>query len=484
MSLRRCLTAWLFVCVLVVAATAASTDLQETSNRLAGSIYTGPGMTTLRELTDGYGGRLTGSPAYQRATDWAIAKFRSYGLQNVRVEPFTLPNGWQRGWARGEMLAPIPHRLSIESLGWSPSTPGSGIKGEILVVDDVSSDKIKTRAGQIRGHIVLLDLEKILADGIWNALPQLFAAPQLLKDAGALAIVVPDSDSSNVLNAFSLDWGGHLGPLPEAELGMEDGKLVRRLLEQGPVTIQFAFENKISGPTQANNVIAEIPGSERPDEWILIGAHFDSWDYGTGAQDNGSGSAMVIEAARALAAMGKPPRRTIRFALWGGEEEGLVGSTAYVQSHLSELDKCIAVLNTDNGAGHPKGWKVEGRKDLKEAMQPISDSLLKDLSGGELSLKTTYDTDHGPFLLQGVPALDLLVDMAHYGEIHHKAGDTYDKVDPLNFKGGTAIVAVTALTIAQEDKPIAPHADHAAVAEILKKANLEEFLTKVGAWKP
>lgn len=484
MSYRRCFVTILVLAFSAICFAAGPADLQETTNRLAGSIYTGPGMATLRELTDGYGGRLTGSPAYQRATEWAIAKFRSYGLQNVRVEPFTLPNGWQRGWAHAEMLAPIPRHLAIESLGWSPSTPSGGIKGDVLIVDDISPDKIKTRAGQIRGHIVLLDLEKIFADGIWSALPQLFAAPQLLKDAGALALILPDRDSSNVLNAFSLDWGGHIGPLPEAELGMEDGKLVRRLLEQGPVTLQFAFENKVSGPVQVNNVLAEIPGTDHPDEWILIGAHFDSWDYGTGAQDNGSGSAMVMEAARALAALGKAPRRTIRFVLWGGEEEGLVGSTAYVQSHLSELSKCIAVLNTDNGAGHPKGWKVEGRKDLKDAMQPISDSLLKELSGGELSLKTTYDTDHGPFLLQGVPALDLLVDMTHYDEVHHKPSDTYDKVDPLNFKGGTAIVAVTAFTIAQEEKPIVPHADHAAVAEILKKANLDDFLTRIGAWKP
>ena len=484
MSFFRCLV---FVSLLICAVAASAenpADLQEVTNRVAGSIYTGPSMTTLRELTDDYGGRLTGSPAYQRATDWAVAKLRSYGLQNVRVEPFNMPNGWQRGWAHAEMVAPIQRRIAIESLGWSPSTPAGGVKGEILVVNDISAEKLKSRAGQIKGHIVMLNLEDIFADGVWRALPQLFAAPQLLKDEGALAVLMPDSDSNNVLNASSLDWGGHAGPLPEAQLGMEDTKLVRRLLEQGPVTLQFAFENKVSGPIQANNILAEIPGTERPDEWIRVGAHFDSWDYGTGAQDNGSGSAMVLEVARALAALGKAPRRTIRFALWGGEEEGLVGSTAYVQAHVSELDKCIAVLNTDNGAGHPKGWKVEGRKDLKEAMQPISDSLLKDLSGGELSLKTTYDTDHGPFMLHGIPALDLLVDMAHYGEIHHKSSDTYDKVDPLNFKGGAAIVAVTAYTIAQDSKPIAPHVDHAAVADILKKANLDDFLTKIGAWNP
>jgi len=148
------------------------------------------------------------------------------------------------------------------------------------------------------------------------------------------------------------------------------------------------------------------------------------------------------------------------------------------------MSKCIAVLNTDNGAGHPKGWKVEGRQDLKNAMQPFSESMLKGLSGGDLSLETTYDTDHGPFMLQGIPSLDLWVDMTHYFEIHHKPSDTYDKVDALDFKAGTAIVAVTAWTIAEDPKPIAPHIDHAAVAEILKKAELEKLLAAIGHWKP
>jgi len=156
-----------------------------------------------------------------------------------------------------------------------------------------------------------------------------------------------------------------------------------------------------------------------------------------------------------------------------------------VQAHLKEMDKCVAVLNTDNGAGHPKGWKVEGRKDLKEAMQPISDSVLKALGGGGLSMEVTYDTDHGPFMLQGVPALDLWVDMTHYEEVHHKSSDTYDKVDPVDFKSGEAIVAATAWVIANDPKPIAAHIDHAAVAEILKeKEGLAEVLTAVGQWKP
>jgi carboxypeptidase Q len=461
-----------------------SSETRDNANRLAGSVYTGPSMTTLRDLSDGFGGRLSGSPAYNRASEWAAAQFKSYGIQNVRLEPFTMPNGWLRGSAHGEMLVPIARPLHIESLGWAPSTPAGGVKGDVIIIDDVSADSIKSKADKLKGKIVMLDAKKIFADGWEKVWPDVQASPKRLRDVGALALILPDSTKSNVINAGSLDWGGHTSELPGAQLGLEDSDLVRRWLEKGAVTIHFELSNTTSGPMQVNDVVAEIRGRELPDEWIIIGAHLDSWDFGTGAEDNGTGSASVLEVARAIAALGKAPRRSIRFALWSGEEEGLLGSYAYVQAHLSEMGKCVAVLNTDNGSGHPKGWKVEGRKDLKEAMQPISDSLLKDIGGGDLSMEVSYDTDHGPFMLQGIPALDLWVDMKPYMEIHHKSSDTYDKIDPVDFKAGTAIVAATAWVIAEDPKPIAAHIDHAAVAEILKKANLDELLTQVGQWKP
>jgi carboxypeptidase Q len=480
-----CALSLLFLELTTFSSAQVSPDTKATADQLAASIYVGPSMATLRELSDGFGGRLSGSPAHNRAVEWAAAKFRSYGIQNVKLEAFTMPNGWQRGSARGEMIAPMVRTLHVESMGWAPSTPPGGTKGEVVLIDDITADGIKAKADKIKGKIVMLDSAKIFADGWVKVFKDLAASQQLFKDAGALALLNPDWAQSNVINAFSFDWGGHESPLPEAHVGMEDSELIRREVEKGPVTVQFEIHNTTSGPMQVNNVVAEIRGSEKPDEWILIGAHFDSWDFGTGAQDNGTGAASVLEIARAIAASGKTPGRTIRFALWGGEEEGLLGSYAYVQAHLKEIDKCVAVLNTDNGAGHPKGWKVEGRKDLKEAMQPISDSLLKDIGGGGLSMEVTYDTDHGPFMLQGVPALDLWLDMAHYEEVHHKSSDTYDKVDPVDFKSGEAIVAATAWVIANDPKPIAGRIDHAAVAEILKKKEgLAEVLTAVGQWKP
>jgi carboxypeptidase Q len=457
-------------------------QLQPASARIAGSILVnGRSMDYLQNLTDKFGGRLTGVAAYQRAAEWAAGQFRVMGIKDVKLEPFTIPSGWDRGYARGRMLAPMERHIAIESLGWAPSTPAGGIKGEVVALNDVAPEKIKAQTDKIKGRIVMLDLASLFADGL-SAFGRVIAAIPLIKDAGASAILVADTERNNALNAFAFSWGAQTSPLPMAQVGMEDGKLIARLMEKEPVSIEFQYQNKVSGPTEVNNVIAEIRGRERPDEWIIIGAHLDSWDYGTGAQDNGSGCAMVLEAARAIAAMGEAPRRSIRFALWGGEEQGLLGSAAYVRAHLSELAKCVAALNTDNGAGHPKGWKVQGRTDVGNAMKEISRTLLAGLSGGGLSQETSFDTDHGHFLIEGIPAFDLWVDMAHYGEVHHKASDTIDKVNAHDLATGAAIVAITGYALAERAEPIAPRIDHAAVGEILKENHLEGFLKAVGVW--
>ena len=484
MNLRQVFVSAVWCAIPVLAWSQPPSDLKPAADQLAASIYNGPSMTTLGELADGIGGRLTGSPAYVRSTEWAVAKFRSYGIENVRLEPFTMAAGWQRGTASAAILTPLPRPLHVASLGWAPSTPVAGVQGAVVIVTDADTDTLRSREHELRGKIVLLDSAKITVEGYGKALPKLEAAWNTFAKAGVLGVIVPDRERNNVINAHAGLWSSKLLPVPAAQIGMEDAKLIQRDLERGPVTIQLTIENETSGEMTVNNVVAEIRGSERPDEWVLIGAHLDSWDFGTGAQDNGSGAVSVIEVARSMMSLGKPPRRSIRFALWGGEEEGIFGSYAYTQTHKSELKKCVAVLNTDNGAGHPKGWKVEGREDLKKAMQPLSDGLLQNLNGGDLSLETTYDTDHGPFMLQGIPALDLWVDMTKYFEVHHKSSDTLDKIDSLDFKGGEAIVAVTAYAIAQSNTPIAPHIDHEAVGEIVKKARLEDLLENVGVWKP
>src|SRR6266550_1714911 len=188
MTLRRicAVSFFVFFTTTLALVAAPAPDVQEAANRLASSIYTGPSMTTLRELSDGFGGRLTGSPAYNHAAEWAAAKFRSYGIQNVRLEPFTIPSSWVRGTAHGQLLIPLARQLYLESLGWAPSTPPGGIKGDAIIIDNVSSDSIKSQAAKIKGKIVFLDVGKIFAEGWVRVLPEVQASYQLFTDVGAV----------------------------------------------------------------------------------------------------------------------------------------------------------------------------------------------------------------------------------------------------------------------------------------------------------
>jgi Zn-dependent M28 family amino/carboxypeptidase len=299
-------------------------------------------------------------------------------------------------------------------------------------------------------------------------------------------VLWPDADSNNVLSARSRGFGTEIGVLPSAQVGREDAQMIRRLLDKGAVRIAFELHNRVSAdPVTVNNVIAEIRGRERPDEWVIVGAHLDSWDFATGAQDNGTGVAMVLDAARAIAAVGRAPRRSIRFALWGGEEQGLVGSLAYVLAHEAELGRCIAVVNTDGGSGRVLGFLTPGRQDVAAAMQPLSQTLLAGLgaAGIDQSMRYAFQSDDGPFILHGIPALDLNPEETKYEEVHHKSSDTIDKVDRHDLAVGAAAVAIAAYAIADAPQPIAPHLDRAGIAAMLAAARMDRVLEMYGMWK-
>lgn len=438
-------------------------------------------VSYLETLSDEFGNRVTGTTAYQRAAEWAAERFRAAGIPNVRLEPFTIPNGWERGPAAGRLVSPIERPIHLGSFGWSPATPPNGLKGQVVSLDEYSLQKIENERKRIEGHIVIVTLSAFFAERR-NAYTDFSTSFERLRDVGALAVLVIAGDPDSLLMALPLSNGARVVALPVAEVAMEDGLLLKRWLEKGPVTVEINLQNKVVGRVSANNIVAEIAGREKPDEWIVVGAHFDDWDYGTGAQDNGSGVATVYEAARAIQALGRPPRRSIMFVLWGGEEEGILGSRAYVQAHGAELSKCVAALVTDAGAGHPRGWDVSGREDLLEAMKPISQTLAG-LGGDGLRKELEFGSDHGAFVIEGIPALEFWADETNYERIHHKPGDTFDKVDAHNLQDAAAIVAVTAYAVADMPKPVAPHIDHAAVEQILKKANLDEYLRENGIWK-
>ena len=479
----RVLAVCVAVCLTLAPAAAQEAEvLRQRAAQVAGNIVTKDhAYDYLREMTDKFGGRLGGSPAYERSAQWAAEQFRAMGIRDVRLEPFMLPNGWTRGWARGRILAPQARQLYVESLGWSPATPPGGVSGEVVMISDVSPEALKQNAAQLNGRIGLLDFGKLSGGDYLGALFKLLDAYKALSDAGLVALVWPDFDNNNVFNAHDGNWGAHAHPLPMAQIGKEDATLIQRWLKQGVVRIEFEFANQITGTTQTYNVVAEIRGRERPEEWVMIGAHLDSWDFGTGAQDNGTGTAMVLEAARAIAASGQPPRRSVRFALWGAEEEGLLGSFAYVHAHREELTKCVAYVNTDSGAGHPKGFLVMGREDLRAPVQQLLDGNLIGLGAENVSLNFHMGSDHLPFFLHGVPAFDLWVDEAPYNLVHHKPSDTLDKVNRHQLASGAAIVAVMAFLMAERADAIGPHAERSAVESILEKNRVKpkEFFERL-----
>lgn len=479
---RRTLLEALVACAVPVAS-AQHPDSRQDLDSIAATVLAGDSMELLRQLTDDIGPRLAGSPAYDRAVEWAMSKFREHGVRSVWREQFTLPNGWQRGWARGRIVRPVARSLRVGSVGWGPSTRAGGIGGELILIGDVAPAKLQSRARDLQGRIALIDIEAVLPPREPMAFARLRSSYGLLSELGVKAVILPHDVPHNVPGW--VDTGNARGtilPLPVGDIGMEDGLLLRRYLMRGPVAVELEWQNEVSGPVPTSNVIAELAGRELSREWVLVGAHLDSWDLGSGAQDNGAGVVMVLEAARAIAKLGAPLRRSMRFALWSAEEPGPPGSAIFVKKHATELRDCVAVLNSDNGAGRPRGWYVNGRDDLRDAMRPVADFLTRFGADG-LSTELSCGSDECPFLLEGVPALKLHVDVPAYREVHHKPADTFDKVDPLFLRTGAAVVATTAYAIAQQPKPIAPHIGAESVREILNRAGLDVDLVYT-LWRP
>jgi Zn-dependent M28 family amino/carboxypeptidase len=260
--------------------------------------------------------------------------------------------------------------------------------------------------------------------------------------------------------------------MPVAQIGREDELLIKRMLGQGPVTIHFSFKNRVRPATQVDNVVAEIPGREEPGSVVIVGAHLDSWHPATGAQDNGTGVAAILDIARAVQSLGLRPRRTIRFILFGGEEEGFLGSNSYVKRHAADLASIDAVLVSDTGAQLSKGWYVMGRADEKQALANI-EPLLAGLGSNATSPDTDhiFGTDHAGFNVAGIPTLVLWSSLEEYSKLHHQAADSFDSVVQANLVQATATTAATAYAIADSAQPLAPHDSPAQVEDMLKKVD-------------
>jgi carboxypeptidase Q len=277
---------------------------------------------------------------------------------------------------------------------------------------------------------------------------------------------------------------GRLEPLPQAILAREDGLRLERTAQAyaGKMRVRLSMPNQIGGPVRQENVVGEIRGYEKPDEIVVLGAHLDSWELGTGALDNGCNAALVTEAARAIKASGLLPRRTIRFVLFSGEEEGLLGSWGYVRAHRAELDKYRGVVIFDAGVGRVTGYSLGGRHDIAAAVQEI----LKPFAGwgaDNQTLDAPSGTDNLDFLLEGVPTLVANQEVGNYLQNYHAASDTFDKVDIRELKLNTVLAAVTAWGIADRLEPIGNRQSRAEIEALLKATGLDKELQDTGMWK-
>ncbi len=443
-------------------------------------------IKNLTYLCDEIGPRLTGSKNLKRANEWAANKMKEYGLTNVHQEPWPMPEGWERGTATARLIEPDTGiNIHIASAGWSGGTPGK-IQANVVVVKANTAKDLEAYKGKLKGAVVLtrppskVQMTDELAQAANPPQPMGPREPGLLRPDGegraiqreinelltteGVSAILSDAGKPYDLLVTTGGWSTRertSGTTRAARLFVshQDYALLYRLAsrpEPAHTRLELEVTNKfIPGPIVVNNTVGEIPGSDKPDEIVVVGAHLDSWDLAQGATDNGTGTVVVLEAARAMVRSGVKPKRTIRFILFTGEEQGLHGSAAYVAAHKEEMPKITAALVHDTGTGKVTG--IDSRH--RPALQPLLAAELVSLK--ELGV-TSFDTpfiggsDHASFDRAGVPGLCMRQEIAGYRLNHHSQLDVLERALEPNLAQGAQVMAVTALRLANRDA-LLPH---------------------------
>lgn len=400
----------------------------------------------VESLTTEVGPRLAGTEAEARARDWAVQQLKALGFENVRIETFEVPL-WTRGIERAEIISPFPQPLLVTALGGSTSTGPEGVTGEIVAAPSVDALKAMPD-GSLKGKIVFVDEVMTRTQdgsGYGVAVGKRRATAYEAERLGASAALIRSVGTS--INRFphtgqmrrATEEGGK--GVPAAALSAPDADQLRRALKrEEPVTVKLTLTPVTHPPGTSGNVIAEIPGSEAPEEIVLAGAHLDSWDLGTGAVDDGAGVGIVMAAAKLIQERGQSPRRTIRLVLFGSEEVGLVGAKAYARQHAEELDQHIVAAESDFGAG--KIWRFETR--VAEDKLPLAQAIgqeLRPLGIGPGSNMARGGPDLGYLRQAGVPVVSLRQNGWDYFDLHHTPNDTFDKIDPQSLAQNVAAYA-------------------------------------------
>ncbi len=466
---------------------ATDPDLQKKLAAVAGEavVDTQP-YDYLEELSDDIGGRVTGSPQAAAAIAWGVEKMKAIGLENVHTEPFQVSRAWTRISASAELIEPIHHRVTLDSMGWVGSTPAGGAEGEIVAVNVYQlADEMKNNSGNWAGKILLV-VQKGDAPEDRRALFGKFG-PFLKAAYDAHAIAVLGGQGGSKAEGMNLTHTGVLGfgtvyDIPVVSLTAEDQDQIERFLDRGKtVRMKINVQNRVGGPVESANVVGEIRGTQNPEQIIVVGGHLDSWDLAEGSTDNGMGTTTTLGSAEAIARSGFKPRRTVRFVLFTGEEQGLLGSLAYARMHKDELQNHVAAVILDNGQGPVKGFSLGGRDDLILTMNDFAKEL-RNFGNLTVDDKSVFGTDTGPFTLAGLPGINLDQDSPDYKYTHHSIADTIDKVSPDILARDTAVMALTAFWIADRADRLASPWPPEKTARKLIDQKQDMMLRSFGIW--
>lgn len=435
----------------------------------------------LRVLTDEVGGRITGSAGYEKSLRWGQEAFRRAGVEAVRLESYDAPARWEAVSASAALVAPLQFPVRVVSFGLTPSTKGT-LTAPLVDAGDGRAADFERLGAKARGAIALVRSKPMLTFA--DLFAEYLAGPEMVQAAvarGAAAILFMSTRPRDLQYRHINTWDGTLVSLPMAQVAREDGLRLQRLLKKHEdVRLSLDIQNKVGGAWQPQNVVAEIRGSAKPDEVVLLGAHLDAWDLGTGALDNGVNCALVVEVARALAS-GPRPQRTVRFVLFTGEETGLLGSRGYVAAHRGEMDRHVAAVIHDIGDGRILGYFNNGRPELTPALRSILAPVAAWGADG-VNDEALLGTDNFDFLLEGVPNLVANQETEKYLPEYHASSDTFDKVDLREARMNAAIAAVTVSGLANAPAPIGRRQSREEIAAVLTKWGLEAQMKTYGLW--
>lgn len=415
-------------------------DVQRLADALHGPT---PMIEDLRALTDRVGGRATGSAGNRASVQWALQRFRDAGV-TARAEAFIMPAMWLERSASGTISGDAGFPVRLAAMPFSGATVPAGLTARLLDGGHGTVEDFTRLGAAARGAWVLIETAQLRdIEGLFREYAATAEIERRAWQAGAAGIAYQSSRAEGILarHNAALGWENR-----RPAVMMERGAAARALrLLRGGAALRFTARLALTrgGPYTSHNVIGEIPGATRPEEFVVIGAHLDAWDLGQGALDNGANVAILIDVARQITRLGLRPARTIRFVLWNGEEQGFIGSWRYTQQHADELDRTVLASSFDIGTGAITGFFTGGRPDMVAATTSAL-APLASLGPFQHADVPIVGTDNYDFMMQGVPNLVANHEPATYGPNYHASTDTFDKADTVAMRRNAAITAAVA----------------------------------------